>query len=139
MPLPPCHTELPRVTLISKHPALPHPLTEEAFFLSHAEVLLPTAIVLEAAERVRVPSVDVNKPTPLPILAKPLSDRVPFDDVTGDASNSAALSGAMPTRTTPAPFLKVTVPDPFENRKPVAPPVTQSEDVPNSTPTLPKR
>jgi hypothetical protein len=139
LPLPPCHTDLPRVALVSKHTAQPHPLMEEAFFVTHADTLLPTAIVLEVAERVRVPSVDVNKPTPLPILAKPLSDRVPFDDVTSDASNAAALSGAMPARTTPAPFLKLTVPDPFENRKPVAPPVTQFEDVPNTSPTLPIR
>jgi hypothetical protein len=139
LPLPPCHTDLPRVVIVSKHTTQPHPLMEEAFFLTHADALLPTAIVLEAAERVRVPSVDVNKPMPLPILAKPLSDRALFDDVTTDASNAAALSGTMPTRTTPAPFLKLTVPDPFENRKPVAPPVTQSEDVPNTTPTLPKR
>jgi hypothetical protein len=91
------------------------------------------------AARIHVPSMDVNKPMPVPILAKPLPDRASVDDITSDASNAAAVSATMPERTKPAPFQKVTLPDPFENRKPVAPAVTTSEQVPNSTPSLPKR
>lgn len=91
------------------------------------------------AARVHVPSMDVNKPMSVPILAKPLPDRAPVDDVTADASNAAAISATMPQRTKPAPFQKVSLPDPFENRKPVAPAVSSSEQVPNSTPSLPKK
>jgi hypothetical protein len=132
------HTELPHVAIASKQAPQPHLVMEEVFFITHAETLLPAAVALEAAARVRVPSVDVNQPIPLPILAKPASDRAPLDDATIEASNAAALSGTVPARTKPAPFLKLTLPDPFENRKPVAPPVTQMEDVPNTTPRLPK-
>jgi hypothetical protein len=138
LPLPSCHTDLPRVAIADTHTAQPPLVMEEIFFVTHAEALLPAVVALEAAARVRVPSVDVNKPIPLPILAKPSSDRAPLDDATIEASNAAALSGTVPARTKPAPFLKLTLPDPFENRKPVAPPVTQSEDVPNTTPRLPK-
>ena len=88
--------------------------------------------------RIRVPSVDVNKPMPLPITAKPAPDRAPLDDPTVEAANAAALSGTTPARTKPAAFLKLSPPDPFENRKPVAPPMTQPEEVPNTTPQLPK-
>jgi hypothetical protein len=103
-----------------------------------AAVSLPTAgdarpsLLAEAAGRVRVPSPDVNQPPPLPVLAKPLPDRAPVDDVTGAASSAAVQSGTVPPRTKAAPFLKLTLPDPFENRKPVAPPVTPPEEVPNT-------
>jgi hypothetical protein len=91
----------------------------------------------DAPERIRVPSVDVTRPAPLPTLAKPLPDRAPFDDVTSPLSNPSSGSNAMPARTRPAPFLKLTPPDPFEHRRPVAPPVTPSEEVPNTPPRLP--
>src|SRR5205085_2242724 len=77
----------------------PHLVMEGVFVATHAEALLPAAVLLEAAERVRVPSVDVNKPIPLPILAKPSSDRAPVEDVTTEASNAAVVSGTPPART----------------------------------------
>jgi hypothetical protein len=139
LPLPPCHTDLPRVAIADSHTAQPPLVMEEVFFVTFAETLLPAVVALEAAARVRVPSVDVNKSIPLPILAKPSPDRAPLDDATIEASNAAALSGTVSARTKPAPFLKLTLPDPFENRKPVAPAVTPPEDVPNTMPSLPKR
>ena len=90
-------------------------------------------------QRVRVPSADVNQPIPLPILAKPSAERAPLDDATAEASNAAALSTTTPERTKPMPFLKLTLSDPFENRRPVVPPLTPAEDVPNTTPRLPSR
>jgi len=137
LPLPQTGNGIPRVALADHREPRPHLVMEEVFVAAHAEALLPAVVVLEAAERVRVPSVDVNKPTPLPILAKPSSDRAPVEDVTGEASSAAVVSGAPPARTKPVPFLKLTLPDPFENRRPVAPPVTPSEEVPNTPPRLP--
>jgi hypothetical protein len=98
-----------------------------------------TGVERAAEKRVRVPSVDVNQPIPLPMLAKPSADRAPLDDATGEASNAAALSATTPERMKPVPFLKLTLPDPFENRRPVAPPLTLSEDVPNTSPRVPSR
>lgn len=98
-----------------------------------------TGVERAAEQRVRVPSVDVNQPIPLPILAKPSADRAPLDDATTEASNAAVLSARTPERTKPMPFLKLTLPDPFENRRPVVPPLTPSEEVPNTTPRVPSR
>jgi hypothetical protein len=89
----------------------------------------------------RVPSVDVNKPIPLPFLGQPLSDRAPVEDVTVDASNAAALSGAMPLRTQPTPFIRNNLPDPFEFRRPIGLPRTPTEEPapPAASPKLPKQ
>jgi hypothetical protein len=137
LPLPQTGTDIPRVALAAHYEPRPHLVMEEVFVAAHAEALLPATVFLEAAERVRVPSVDVNKPIPLLILAKPSSDRAPVEVVTGEASNAAVVSGTTPARTKPVPFLKLTLPDPFENRRPVAPPIMPSEEVPNTPPRLP--
>jgi hypothetical protein len=63
-----------------------------------------------------IPSSDMSQPAPLPILASPLPDRAPLVDVTQEASRAIALSGPLPTRTGPAPFIPYRLPDPFEHQ-----------------------
>jgi hypothetical protein len=109
-----------------------------AIHLALATLVGSAAEELTKPGRINVPSADVQKPAPLPVLAKPSPDRASLDDPTVEASNAATPSGTVPARTKPAPFVKMSQPDPFENRKPVAPPVTLTEDVPNTTPRLPK-
>jgi hypothetical protein len=67
-------------------------------------------------DRLRVPSLDGNKSVDLPPMAQPLPDRAPVTDPTLSASREAVLSAAMPARKKPAPYLRVTLPDPFEHR-----------------------
>ena len=50
------------------------------------------------------------------------------------AAAEAALAAPAPTRTRPAPFVKFAPPDPFEYRKPVAPPVEVEETGPVTAP-----
>jgi hypothetical protein len=98
----------------------PRLLPEEPPFSRQRIVLAePEVIKLPAGPRVRLPSPDVNQPIPLPILAQPVRNRVPLNDPTLDVSLSAALAETVPGRTSPAPFLRLTLPDPFENRKAV--------------------
>jgi hypothetical protein len=78
---------------------------------------LPVVIKLEGTALVKWPMPDPNQPLPLPILAQPKSDRAPLTDPTADASTDAALSGTIPVRDNPAPFLRINLPDPFENRQ----------------------
>jgi len=78
---------------------------------------LPVVVKLEGAALVKWPMPDPNEPAPLPILAQPKSDRAPLTDPTTDASTDAALSGTIPVRDNPAPFLRINIPDPFENRQ----------------------
>jgi hypothetical protein len=116
VPLPPNRGQVPRLPANRKGPPLrPRPLPEE----------LPTAVSrpeppretqLPAGDRVRLPGPDVNQPVALPLLAAPVPDRTALDDPTADFSSAAAQSGKLPPRQGPAPFAKVSLPDPFENR-----------------------
>jgi hypothetical protein len=66
---------------------------------------------------VRLPAIDVDRPLPLPILARPKVDRASLDDTTLEASLAAALRPYTPRRTQPVPFAPVNLPDPFENTR----------------------
>ena len=101
---------------------------------------LPALPSLPDGGRVRIPSVDANQPISLPILAQPVSDRAPLDDPTADASATAALAAPIPSRTTKAPFLKRTLPDPYDHRRSrtTAAPEEQTEP-PLGTPQTPSQ
>jgi hypothetical protein len=58
----------------------------------------------------------VNEPVALPKLTTRPVDATPAEDPTAADSAAAALSAAPPRRVTPAPYLRLTVPDPFEHR-----------------------
>jgi len=100
----------------------------------------PPAPALPAGERVRLPSVDVKRPVPLPILGQPLSDRAPIEDVTSEASSASAVAAPTPRRTQPTPFVKNNLPDPFEFRRPVVPAmgVEAQPTPPAASPKLPR-
>jgi hypothetical protein len=68
---------------------------------------------------VKTPSVPVDQPIRLPVLAVPVPDRASLDDPTRDASLEAALVASPPDRSGPAPFLPPGASDPFENRETV--------------------
>lgn len=87
--------------------------------VSYADKELPVAQKADpnAGPRLRLPSVDVNVVPPLPFLGKPIADRASTADATEEASTRLATSAVMPRRTAPAAFVKIDLPDPFENRK----------------------
>jgi hypothetical protein len=119
LPLPPAVPIESRLPVGARKDTLQPRLTiEETLGGGHAPVL-PQTTTFSTSDRVRISSVDVNQPPPLPILAQPVPDRASLDDATGDASAAAVLSGTMPERANPVPFQKLTIPDPFENRLPV--------------------
>jgi hypothetical protein len=62
-----------------------------------------------------VDSVDVNQPITLPSLTRFIPDRAALDDPTRAASGAAVLAAPAAGRLGPAPFLRLTLPDPFEN------------------------
>jgi hypothetical protein len=131
---------LPRLPASKGRPLRPRLTLEESLDDVAALVALPQSLSLPAGERVRAPSPDVNQPLPLPVLARPVSDRAPVEDVTGEASAAAALAATMPQRTTPAPFLKLSVPDPYEHRRPLGLPVPPEQTMPEAgSPTAPKK
>jgi hypothetical protein len=139
LPLPPTLADMPRLPT-GKTPSLrPRTLPEELPLLGNkTDPLVPEAQYLHAGDRIRLPSVDVNRPIPLPILARPVTNRAPLEDATADASYAAALAASPPGRTSPAPFLKLNLPDPFEYRlRPSA--VPPDEVAPTHTGARPAR
>lgn len=89
---------------------------EDPLLRGRIEVAQLPVMKLPANPKVAWSSPDINEPIPLPILARPVVDRASLDDPSGDASQAAALASSVPDRTTPAPFLRLTLPDPFEHR-----------------------
>jgi hypothetical protein len=77
---------------------------------------LPEQPHLAVGPRLRIPSPDVNQPIPLPLLGQPAQDRASLDDPTLEASIAMALAFSPPLRVITAPFLRLVLPNPFENR-----------------------
>jgi hypothetical protein len=94
----------------------PKPLAEDLPFLKKKiEPARPRGIKLPPGTLIRLEGIDVNQPVPLPILGQLQKDRAPLADPTLDASLAAALKQPIPERVTPAPFVRMNLPDPFEN------------------------
>lgn len=66
---------------------------------------------------IKLPSVDVHTPLPIPILARPAPDRAALGEPGFEASLDAALKRWTPTRDRPVPFTPMNLPDPFEHRR----------------------
>jgi len=112
-PAPPSPPERPRKALA------PRLATEETLGPARGDPVPPAPRSFYVADRIRLPSVDANEPPPLPILSPQATpDRASLDSPTADMSAEAALAAPMPQRTKPAPYVRITLPDPFDNRRP---------------------
>jgi hypothetical protein len=141
LPLPPSHAAMPRLpAAIKPVPLRPRLVLDETPDGLLNSPVLPELPSLPDGGRVHVPSVDVNQPIPLPVLAQPVSDRASLDDPTAAASVTAALAALVPSRTAKAPFLKRTLPDPYDHRRSqkTAVPEEQTEP-PLGTPQTPSQ
>jgi hypothetical protein len=79
------------------------------------QVQAPKDVELPTKPLIKLPSVDVHTPAPIPILAQPSKDRASLGDPALDASLEAALKQLAPRRVGPVPFIPYNLPDPFEN------------------------
>lgn len=102
---------------------------------------LPEVAAFPTSGLIRLPTIDVESPLPLPILANPSRDRVSLADPTQDASLAAALAAQMPLRTDAVPFSPMNLPNPFEHHGPAKLRNPPPEDpIPAvSTPRLPTK
>lgn len=103
------------------------------------EVPDPSAPTLPAGGKIRVSSHDVNELIPLPILATAVMERASLEDPTLEISTAAALAAPIPVRAAKAPFLKLTIPDPYDGRRNQLPSLAESHDFPLGTPARPPR
>lgn len=128
---------LPSANLAPKTvPVRPHSLPDEPpLTRSTLEgIPAPRREELPAGPAVRIDGLDVDKPTAVPLLAVPVGDRASLDDPTRDYSTTLALSVILPERTGPTPFIKLTLPDPFEHSATVRLRTPPAEE---ATPTSP--
>lgn len=121
-----------------RSPLRPRLVAEESLVAAYDAAPPPTPPLPDNG-RIRVPSPDVHRPIPLPILARPVPDRASLDDPTLDASTAAALAAPIPPRTSKAPFLKQTLPDPYDRRRADAPTQEETKEFPLGTPQTPRR
>lgn len=140
LPLPPSHADLPRLPDEEKcAPLRPRFVLEETLGNLAKAPVLPQPSSLPAAARVHVPSLDVNQPPPLPMRTRPAPDRASLDDPTWEASTAAALAAPIPARAVKAPFLKLTLPDPYGRRRTGVPAAEEAKDFPLGSPQTPRR
>jgi len=92
---------------------------------------LPPRDELPTGPLVRQEGRDITMPAELPILsARPVGDRAPLTDPTLEFTARSVISPTLPLRTTPAGFIRISVPDPFEHAD-AAKPRTPVVDDPN--------
>ncbi len=117
LPLPAyAHQPAPPDPKPGSHVRGPGPLPEEPPLGNYRdEPSPPRRPELPSAGLLRLPSPDVDQPVPLPVLARPATNRAPLTDPTPEVSRAAVLAAPVPVRTTPAPFVRLNLPDPFEH------------------------
>jgi hypothetical protein len=92
--------------------ALPEPTPLVAFKDKSPK---PKDVELPTKPLIRLPSLDVHTPLPIPILAQQQMDRASLGDPALEASLDAALKRLTPARDRPVPFAPLNLPDPFEH------------------------
>lgn len=120
--VPPSPSLAPVVPLPSPPPAAlrpGHAVEESPLTGARGQPVPPQSQTLATGLLTRTPSPPSDQPVAVPVLARPVADRVTLDDPTRDASLEAALAAVPPSRPGPAPFLKPALTDPFENRETV--------------------
>ncbi|MBI3409893.1 MAG: hypothetical protein HY040_16260 [Planctomycetes bacterium] len=119
-PLPVFQGAPPRLVLPPKPTtAPPHPSEGMPLAQIRSEPAPPAAVALPTDPLIRIQSVDVTQPLPLPILARPERDRGSLADPTYDTSLALALARVEAMRLAPVPFAPVNRPDPFEHSQAV--------------------
>ena len=77
---------------------------------------LPPRPEVPAGSLTRIPARDLSQPAELPSLSpKPVTDRAPLADPTAEFTAASVISPTLPLRTEPAGFVRINLPDPFEN------------------------
>jgi hypothetical protein len=101
-----------------KRPPLRPRLLSDAAPLDHyqADPIVPARPELPSTTLVRQPGRDVNEPIPLPAQAKQLPDRASVEDPTAEFSGQRVVNHQPAMRSTPVPFVRMNLPEPFEHR-----------------------
>lgn len=93
---------------------LPAPPEGVPLELGSGSQATPSRPKFPASAMVIARSRDVALPPPLPMLGRPIRERVSLDDPTSEIANAAITSPAVTVPIEPAGFLRVSLPNPFE-------------------------
>jgi hypothetical protein len=134
-PLPDAASIPPRLGLPQNKPVQPSPLPERVPSDFGGTVpVLPGRSELPVGPLTRQEGVDLSKPAPLPTLGTRVADRAPLADPTVEFTAQSVVSTVLPLRTEPTGFLRITLPDPFENSEAARPRTPVVEDPNKSLP-----
>jgi len=116
-PLPDAAAAPPRLALPPVKAGRPVPLPERVpADLGAVTPDLPAGPVTATGPLIRSPARDPLEPAELPVLSpKPVADRAPLTDPTAEFTAASVVSPGLPLRTAPAGFVRINLPDPFEN------------------------
>jgi len=116
-PLPDAASSPPRLALPPIKDVRPVPLPERVPTDLGAVIPdLPARPEVATGSLTRIPAHDVSKPADLPVLSpKPVADRAPLTDPTAEFTAASVIRPSLPLRTEPAGFVRINLPDPFEN------------------------
>ena len=90
--------------------------------------VVPELIEFPVAIFTALPAADVTRPVSMPTLARHSVDRRSFEDPTAEFTAQSIVNNKPPLRSQPAPFVKVVLPDPFENAEAVKVKIIVKED-----------
>jgi hypothetical protein len=96
--------------------------------LAKREVDLPESVVLPVGALTKIDPLDVKQSVALPILARPTTDRASLEDPTTEFTARSIVNNNLPLRVTLSLFVKVNLPDPFENAEPAKVKITIPDD-----------
>jgi hypothetical protein len=107
----------PRLPLPETKPARPTPLPDRVPpDLGGLFTMLPPRGEFATGPLTRSEARNVNLPPDLlPLAQRPVADRAPVTDPTIDFTARSVVSPNLPLRTEPTGFLRINLPDPFEN------------------------
>lgn len=106
---------LPRLPLPAGRDVQPMALPERVpMQLTAPNAQLPDRTSLAHGPLTRAEGVDVRRPSEVPILARPVGDRASLDDPTREYSARFMVSDRLPLRSETTPFIRYTLPEPFE-------------------------
>ena len=116
-PLPDAASSPPRLALAPTREPRPVPLPDRVpLDLGGVIPDLPTRPELVTGSLTRTEGRDVSQPAALPPLSpKPVADRAPLTDPTAEFTAASVISPTLPLRTEPTGFVRINLPDPFEN------------------------
>ena len=116
-PLPDAASSPPRLALAPRREPRPVPLPDRVPpDLGGVIPDLPVRPEVPTGSLTRTAGRDLSQPAELPPLSpKPVADRAPLADPTIEFTAASVINPTLPLRTEPTGFVRINLPDPFEN------------------------